>query len=122
MTVDPSIEAFRDRWIAAFNSHDLDAHVALYREDAILFGSIPALVQGREAIRAYFGARPPGTRVDRYGAMEVRRIGPDVAATAAHVDFAMGETLMPYRVTWMLERDGGSWRIVQHHGSPRQPA
>ena len=122
MSQEPSIDAFRDRWIAAFNSHDLDAHVALYREDAMLFGSVPDLVRGRAAIRAYFGGRPPGTRVDRYGAMEIRSLGPDAVATAAHVDFATGDTLMPYRVTWMLERAGDAWLIVQHHGSPRLPA
>ena len=32
----PTIEALHKRWIEVFNSHDLDAHVALYTEDAMM--------------------------------------------------------------------------------------
>ena len=117
-----TIEGLHAAWIAAFNAHDLDAHQALYTEDAMLFGSIPDLVVGRAGIRAYFGARDPSMRVRRYPLPRILHLSPDFAATAAHVDFAEGETLFPYRVTWMLVRQHGAWRIAQHHGSPRQDA
>jgi uncharacterized protein (TIGR02246 family) len=120
MSQTPTIESLLAAWVAAFNSRDLDAHMALYREDALLFGSVDDLKVGRDAIRAYFAARPPGVHVAAYPMPTVLLLGEDHAATAGHVDFADGDAPMPYRVTWMLVRQGGDWRIAQHHGSPRQ--
>jgi len=119
MTTTPTIDALHKRWIEVFNSHNLIEHASLYTEDAMLFGSIPELVIGREAIKAYFGGRGPKVHVANYPFPRVVMINDDVAATAAHVDFADGDTPMPYRVTWMLVKNDGNWRIAQHHGSPR---
>lgn len=116
----PTIEALLAQWIDAFNRHDLDAHMQLYAEDALLFGSVDPLQKGREAIRAYFAGRGPDVRVRHYPMPEVVAEGPDLAVTAAHVDFADGDTAMPYRVTWTLVRRNGDWSILQHHGSPRR--
>ena len=115
----PTIEALHKRWIEVFNSHDLDAHVALYTEDAMMFGAIPELVIGRDAIKTYFGGRGPKVHVAKYPFPRVVMLRDDVAATATHVDFADGDTPMPYRLTWMLIKQDGNWRIAQHHGSPR---
>ena len=114
-----TIEALHDNWIEVFNNRDLDTHAALYTENAMLFGSQPELSVGRAAIRAYFAARGPAVKVLRYPLPHIVFHGADMAATAAHVDFADGAMLMPYRVTWMLVRRAGHWRIAQHHGSPR---
>jgi uncharacterized protein (TIGR02246 family) len=115
----PTIEALLAQWIDAFNKHDLDAHMALYTEDATLFGAVDPLQIGREAVRAYFAARGPNVHVKSYHAPVVTHMGTDHATTAADVDFADGDTPMPYRVTWALVRVGGNWRIAQHHGSRR---
>ena len=114
----PTVELLHAAWVAAFN-RDLDAHMALYTDDATLFGSKPELSVGRAAIRAYFAALGPQVSVRRYPMPRVVYLPPDVAASAGHVDFADGETVMPYRMTWMLVRQAGNWRIAQHHGSPR---
>jgi uncharacterized protein (TIGR02246 family) len=115
----PTIETLLAQWIAAFNAHDLDAHMALYNVDATLFGSVDELKIGRAAIRTYFGGRGPGVHVESYPMPRVMMLSPDVAVTMGHVDFADGATPMPYRVTWVLVRKDGNWRIAQHHGSPR---
>ncbi len=115
----PSIEALLARWIAAFNSRDLDAHMELYAEDATLFGSVDELQIGRSAIRAYFGNRGPTVRVKSYPPPRVAMLGPDIALTTGHVDFQNEADLMPYRMTWVLVRRDGNWRISQHHGSRR---
>lgn len=114
-----TLEGFHKRWVEVFNSHDLDAHAALYTEDAMLFGSMPELIIGRAAIRDYFGGPGPEVHVAHYPFPRVVMISDSVAATAAYVDFADGDTLMPYRVTWMLVKADGEWKIAQHHGSPR---
>lgn len=120
MSDTPSPEVLHARWIEAFNSHDLDAHMALYMDDAVLFGSVDELQDGKAAIRAYFAGRSPGMRVKRYPMPLVRTLGADAVITAGHVDFANGGTLFPYRMTWALVRRSGNWRIAQHHGSPRR--
>lgn len=119
MTETPTIESLIDQWVDAFNAHDLDRHMALYRPDAMLFGAVDALQEGREAIRSYFANRGPGVRVKSYPPPVVRQTGEDHAVTAGHVEFADGDQPMPYRLTWGLVRTDGNWRIAQHHGSPR---
>jgi uncharacterized protein (TIGR02246 family) len=119
MTATPTVEALLAEWIAAFNAHDLDRHMKLYTEDAILFGSVDELQKGREKISSYFGGRPPTMRVASYPMPEVREVTPDVVVTGGHVDFADGDKPSPYRMTWVLVRQDGNWRIAQHHGSPR---
>lgn len=119
MTDTPSIESLRMQWIDAFNSRDLDRHVRLYTEDAMLFGSDPVLYRGHEGVRTYFGALGPGACVRNYPEPAVVSLLDDVALTAGFVDFAEGGRLLPYRLTWTLVRRQGNWRIAQHHGSPR---
>ncbi len=119
MTATPTVESLLAEWIAAFNAHDLDRHMALYLEDAVLFGSVDELQVGRDAIRGYFGRRGPDVRVKSYPMPLVREVAPDVVVTAGHVDFADGDKPSPYRMTWVLVRKDGNWRIAQHHGSPR---
>lgn len=114
-----TVEDLLAQWIAAFNSRDLDAHMALYAEDALLFGSVDTLQLGRAQIRAYFAKRPPGVHVVSYPMPRVMPLAANVVATAGPVDFADGNRPMPYRMTWVLVRHDGDWRIAQHHGSPR---
>lgn len=122
MTATPTVESLHAEWLEAFNSHDLDRHMELYTEDAMLFGSVDELQDGRNAIRDYFGRRPAGIRVKSYPMPRIRQVAADVAITAGHVDFADGDEPSPYRMTWVLVRRDGNWRIAQHHGSPRRGA
>jgi uncharacterized protein (TIGR02246 family) len=120
MSKTPTVEILLEKWIEAFNSRDLDRHMALYLEDATLFGSVDELQVGRDRIRAYFERRPPAVKVLAYPMPRLAELGPDVAVTAGDVEFADGEEPMPYRMTWVLVRREGNWRIAQHHGSPRR--
>lgn len=120
MAETPTVDALLARWIDAFNRHDLDDHMALYLDEAVLFGAVDELQVGKPAIRAYFAGRGPQVRVIGYPMPRVLELGPDTVCTAGHVEFADGDTPMPYRMTWVLVRRGGHWRIAQHHGSPRR--
>ncbi|MFL5260714.1 MAG: SgcJ/EcaC family oxidoreductase [Hyphomicrobiales bacterium] len=119
MTGTPTVDALLAQWIAAFNSHDLDAHMNLYTEDATLFGSVNELKVGREAIRNYFSGRGPNVHVKSYPLPRVAMLGSEIAVTAGYVEFADGDVPLPYRMTWVLVKREGNWRILQHHGSPR---
>lgn len=122
MDATPTLESLHAHWIAAFNRHDLDAHMALYTEDATLFGSVDALQVGKPAVRAYFAKVPATVRVEDYPMPQARLLAPDVAVTAGHVLFMDGDVPSPYRMTWVLVRQDGNWRITQHHGSPQRGA
>jgi ketosteroid isomerase-like protein len=62
MTTEADAKDFARRWIAAWNSHDLDAIVSHYAEDAVLISPTAARLQedpsgtvkGRAALRNYF--------------------------------------------------------------------
>lgn len=118
MTDTPTIDSVRLQWIDAFNTHDLDRHVQLYTEDAMLFGSDAVLHRGHEGVRCYFGGA--GASVRSYPEPALVTFGEDVALTAGFVDFLEGGALLPYRLTWTLVRRGSNWKIAQHHGSPRR--
>lgn len=120
MTATQTVETLHAQWMEAFNSHDLDKHMELYTEDAMLFGAVDELQNGRNAVRAYFSKRPPGARVKSYPMRLVRYPIADAALTAGHVDFSNGVELSPYLMTWALARRDGNWKIAQHHGSPRR--
>ena len=115
----PTIDALLAQWISAFNRHDLDMHMELYTENATLFGSVDELKVGRKAIRTYFSGRGPDVHVKSYPMPRVVMLGPDIAVTAGYVDFSDGDVPVPYRMTWVLMKHDGNWRITQHHGSPR---
>lgn len=119
MASNATVEGLHAAWVDAFNSHDLDRHMTLYTEDAVLFGSVAELQVGRETIRTYFSKRGPGVHVVSYPMPLVKQLSEYIAMTAGHVDFADGNIPMPYRMTWVLVRQDGGWRIIQHHGSPR---
>jgi uncharacterized protein (TIGR02246 family) len=120
VTETPTVESLLREWVAAFNSRDLDRHVQLYTEDATLFGSVDELQTGRDGIRDYFGGLHAGVRVEAYPMPRTTALATDVTVTAGYVDFADDDGPIPYRMTWVLVRRDGNWRIAQHHGSPRR--
>jgi ketosteroid isomerase-like protein len=95
MTAKPTVESLHAQWLEAFNGHDLDKHLLLCTEDAMLFGPVDALQDGRNASRDYFGKRPAGIGVKSYPMPQVRQVAADVAITAGHVDFAMARRSVP---------------------------
>lgn len=56
--------AFADRWLAAWNAHDLDAVLALFHDDVIFTSPLAqkvvpeseGVLQGKDALRAYWTA------------------------------------------------------------------
>lgn len=120
MAATPTIDSLIACWIDAFNAHDLDRHMDLYTPDAMLFGSVDVLQDGRAAIRTYFANRPAGTCVISYPPPRVREVSADVAVTSGHVVFGDGANPMPYRLSWTVVKRDGDWKIAQHHGSPQR--
>lgn len=119
MSPTPTLENQHTQCVDAFNSHDLDTHVGLYTPDAILCGSQDEMYRGHDGVRRYFGGLPVLASVGNYAAPIVLQISEEFAVTAGYIDFADGDTLLPYRLAWTVVRLNGNGRIAQHHGAPR---
>jgi uncharacterized protein (TIGR02246 family) len=105
-------------WVAEFNSQQVPRIVALYAEDATLFGTSKGpLRTGREEIHAYF----PGTSTVELVEQRIARLGDDHALAAGTYLFrrvrgGQPETVQA-RFTFAMRRAQDSWQIIHHHSS-----
>ena len=123
------IEAATRAWAEAFNSRDPERVLALYDQEAVLWGTVsPTLRDTRDGLREYFKALPsqPQGRVT-FGEQRVRVYG-DTAVSTGYYTFSNvrdGQTLQfPARFSFTYRQRDGRWMIVDHHSSlvPKPPA
>jgi len=115
-----------ERWAAAFSKLDAEALASLYSRDAFFFGSNPSLYRGNgnDGVVAYFKALPrwssPTVQFTDVVTAEVR---PDLINFAGIASFVVGEDAPPLsvKITWVIAREDGDWKIVSHHVSSRTP-
>lgn len=105
-------------WVTAFNSQQVPQIVALYAEDATLFGTSKGpLRTGKQEIHAYF----PGTSTVELIGQRVDRLGDEHALAAGTYMFQRrrnGETeTVQARFTFALRRAAAGWQIIHHHSS-----
>lgn len=120
----PDPLAILSEWSDFFARRDVDGLVALYRDDALFYGSSPDLLRGTAAIRGYFSVLPAdGPMSARFYDFVASQVGADGAAIAGWVDFKVGEHALTMRITLTLVQQGGAWRIAMHHAAmPGIPA
>jgi uncharacterized protein (TIGR02246 family) len=121
---DDIVSAIMGRWAAAFGKLDAAALASLYAANAFFFGSNPKLYRGNDGVQAYFEELPRWSSPTVHFT-EVRAIlaAPDVinvAGTATFVVEANAEPLQ-VKITWVIIREGGEWKIVSHHVSSKTP-
>ena len=117
---------FIEEWMETVCSNDVNAIISLYKEDAILLGTLDKKVrQSRDQIKGYFDffvkLKPCGKIteivVEDYGS------GRFAVANGTY-DFDLiedgGKVVAPARFTFVLERTGAKWMIQSHHSS-KQP-
>ncbi|MEU4409638.1 SgcJ/EcaC family oxidoreductase [Streptosporangium sp. NPDC023963] len=106
-----------ERWKAAFDGHRPDAMAELFTEDALFLGFLPEPAAGREAVRAYYAAVPPG-RTAEARILHTYTLGEAAAGGFAAVTFRGGEEGdVPVNLSLILVRDGDTWRIRHYHVS-----
>ena len=121
---DDIVSAVIEKWSAAFNKLDAGALASLYSKDAFFFGSNPALYRGREGVAAYFNALPrwrsPGVQ---FTDVVTELVSPDLINMAAIASFVVdeGATTLSVKITWVIAREDGDWKIVSHHVSSKVP-
>ncbi|MGF6309246.1 ketosteroid isomerase-like protein [Bradyrhizobium sp. i1.8.4] len=121
---DEIASAIIGRWSARFSKLDAAALAALYSEHAFFFGSNPALYRGREGVKAYF-AGLPRWRAPRVEFSDVRtgRVNADLVNMAAIASFFLDGDALPLavKITWVIAREDGDWKIACHHVSSQTP-
>ena len=112
------------KWAAAFGRLDADALSSLYSKNALFFGSNPRLYRGREGVAAYFGALPRWRSCAvQFADVVSEQANPDLVNVAGTASFVADEGALnlSVKITWVIAREDGDWKIVSHHVSSRTP-
>jgi uncharacterized protein (TIGR02246 family) len=119
--------AVQQAWTRAFEARDLCALSALYAEETAFYGSTAALYTTPAGVRTYFEILPLSYKRSDYAVPYVVWLGEDAMAATGEVTFYREETdgtmtALPFRMTHVLVRRDGGWKIATHHASPRPPS
>jgi uncharacterized protein (TIGR02246 family) len=121
---DDIVSTIMGRWAAAFGSLDAGALASLYARNAFFFGSNPNLYRGNDGVQAYFEGLPrwssPSVQFTDVRTAHVAADVINVAGTATFVVDANAEPLV-VKITWVIVREDGEWKIVSHHVSSKTP-
>jgi ketosteroid isomerase-like protein len=110
------------KWAAAFSKLDADALSALYSKHALFFGSNPTLYRGRDGVKAYFSGLPRWTAQSvKFTDITTEAIGADVVSMAGTANFAFDKDVLTVKITWVIVREDGGWKIASHHVSSKAP-
>jgi uncharacterized protein (TIGR02246 family) len=123
-TTDDIVSAIIEKWSAGFQRLDADALAALYSRQALFYGSNPTLYRGNEGVAAYFNALPRWrTPAVRFTDVTTEQVGPDLVNFAGTANFDLGEEAAPLsvKITWVIVREDGDWKIISHHVSSKTP-
>ena len=111
------------RWADVFSRFDAEAQAALYSKHALFFGSNPTLYRGRDGVAAYFNGLPKwNSRAVRFTDVSTAQVSPDLINMAATASFDVdGAPKLSVKITWVIAREDGDWKIVSHHVSSKAP-
>jgi ketosteroid isomerase-like protein len=119
-----TVSAIIAKWSAAFNRLDAKTLASLYSKHALFFGSKAALYRGNDGVASYFNGLPrwssPTVQFTDAVAELVNHDLINFAATASF-DFGKDDPPLVVKITWVIAREDGDWKIVSHHVSSRTP-
>jgi ketosteroid isomerase-like protein len=121
---DEIVSAIMAKWSAGFSRLDAATLASLYSEHAFFFGSNPTLYRGREGVAAYFSGLPRWrSPTVRFSDVNAAQVSPDVINMASTANFFLGEDdpTLSVKLTWVIFREGGDWKIASHHVSSKTP-
>jgi uncharacterized protein (TIGR02246 family) len=119
---DEIVSAIIEKWSAGFHRLDAEALASLYSKNAFFFGSNPTLYRGQAGVAAYFNALP---RWDlptvQFTDARTAQVNLDLINFAGTASFLLDESAPPLsvKVSWVIAREDGEWRIVSHHVSSK---
>jgi uncharacterized protein (TIGR02246 family) len=110
------------QWTAAFAKLDAEALSSLYSSHALFFGSNPTLYRGRDGVKSYFSGLPRWTAQGvKFTDITTEAVGADVVNMAGTANFAFDQATLTVKITWVIVRENGGWRIASHHVSSKAP-
>ena len=110
------------KWSAAFAKLDPDAMSSLYSKHALFYGSNPTLYRGRDGVKSYFAGLPRwNSNSVRFTDIATSAAGADVVNMAGTANFSVDDAALAVKITWVIVREDGDWRIVSHHVSSKAP-
>ena len=110
------------QWSAAFARIDADALSSLYSRHALFYGSNPTLYRGRDGVKSYFAGLPRWKSSSvRFTGVTTSAVGNDLVNMAGSANFAFDGQALTVKITWVIVREDGDWKIVSHHVSSTAP-
>jgi uncharacterized protein (TIGR02246 family) len=117
------VAAATQTWIDGMNSHNAERVVALYDQEAVLWGTrSPTLRDNPATVRDYFkilGTVPPSYKVV-LDEQRIRVYGDIAINTGAYTFSEVRDdkpVVRPARFTFVYLNRNGRWMIVDHHSS-----
>ena len=108
------------KWAAAFAKLDAEALSSLYSRHAFLYGSNPNLYRGKDGAKAYFSALPRWQAPSvTFTDIVTEAAGPEVVSMAGTANFVFDEETLTVKITWVIVREDGGWKILSHHVSSK---
>jgi uncharacterized protein (TIGR02246 family) len=118
------VAGIMEKWGAAFSALDAGALASLYSKNAFFFGSNPNLYRGNDGVRAYFEGLPRWQSPSvQFTDVRTAQVAADLINVAGTASFAIEKDAGPLvvKITWVILREDGEWKIVSHHVSSRTP-
>jgi ketosteroid isomerase-like protein len=119
---DDIVSGIMERWAENFSRFDTDAQASLYSKNALFFGSNPTLYRSRDGVASYFKALPKWrSRQVRFADVVAVAVNPDVINVGGIANFVADEGAinLSVKITWVIVREDGDWKIVSHHVSSK---
>ena len=121
---DDIVSTIMEKWAVAFSKQDARALASLYSNNAFFFGSNPNLYRGNDGVAAYFNGLPRWASPSvQFTDVRTAPAGPDVINVAGTASFVVDDRAEPLsvKITWVIVREDGDWKIVSHHVSSKTP-
>lgn len=121
---DDTVSGIIEKWSAAFKKLDAEALASLYSRNAFFFGSKPSLYRGNDGVAAYFNALPRwSASTVQFTDLVTAQVNSDLMNFAGTASFVVGEDVPPLsvKISWVIAREDGDWKIVSHHVSSKVP-
>ena len=121
---DTIVSEIMRKWATAFTKLDAKALASLYSRNAFFFGSNPKLYRGTDGVQAYFDGLPRwSSPTVQFTDVNTAQAAPDVINVAGTATFLVEAAAEPLtvKITWVMVREDGEWKIVSHHVSSKTP-
>jgi uncharacterized protein (TIGR02246 family) len=121
---DVVVSGIMEKWAASFTTLDAGALASLYSKHAFFFGSNPRLYRGRDGVAAYFNGLPRWKSPSvEFSDVAAAFVNPDLINVAGTASFVVDEAapVLSVKITWVIVREDGEWKIASHHVSSRAP-